>query len=258
MTKKRIWVLLRGLVREQRHWGDFPNKLQAFFPDDEILLYDFPGNGARYQETSTTTITAMVDDLRSFIRDQNISKPVHIVALSLGAMVAVEWMSRHSDECAASILISTSLRGLNPFYQRLLPSTYFAVFSSLLLPGNIRHKETTSLRFISNIVTEDSAKSEMTIDNWVRYAEQCPVSGLNGLRQLLAATRFRVPKKCPNTPMLIMSSNADKLVSPLCSNRLANYWNLPIVTHDTAGHDIPLDDGKWVCKKIAHWLNDLN
>ena len=258
MIKKRTWVLLRGLVREQRHWGEFPDEFRRYFPHDEILLYDFPGNGARYQENSVTTITAMVDDLRLFIRSRSVTTPVHIVALSLGAMVAVEWMSRHPDECAAGILISTSLRGLNPFYQRLLPSTYPAVFSSLLIPGSIRHKETTSLKFISNIVAEDTAKREMTIANWVRYAEQCPVSGLNGLRQLLAATRFRVPNKCPNTPMLIMSSNADKLVSPLCSKKLANYWNLPIVTHDTAGHDIPLDDGKWVCKKIAHWLNDLN
>jgi len=254
MAENRTWILLRGLVREQRHWGDFPKLLQFNFPDDDILLYDFPGNGHRSKEKSVTTIAAMVADLRKFIQTQSIDKPVHIIALSLGAMVAVEWMNRYPQECAASVLISTSLRGLNPFYQRLLPATYITVFKSFLIPGNIRQVETRSLNFISNIVSSDKSMSEITINSWVKYAQQCPVSGLNGLRQLLAANRFQVPAKCPDVPMLILSSAADKLVSPQCSITLADHWNLPIHTHDRAGHDIPLDDSNWVCEKIRRWL----
>ena len=258
MPENRTWVLLRGLVREQRHWENFPDKLRLYFPDDDIILYDFPGNGRRYKEKSATTITAMLNDLRSFVRHQSVSKPVHIIALSLGAMVAVEWMNRQAEECAASVLISTSLRGLNPFYQRLLPATYPAIFRLLLLPVSNRQKESTSLKLVSNIVANDVAKSEIIINHWLAYAEQCPVSGINGLRQLLAANHFRVPKIRPDVPMLVLNSLADRLVSPQCSEKLADYWHLAIETHATAGHDIPLDDAEWVCEKIVKWLSTLH
>lgn len=256
MSKNRTWVLLRGLVREQRHWQDFPDKFRLFFPDDRLVFYDFPGNGQRHQEKSVTSIAEMVNGARIFVREQSINEPVHILALSLGAMVAVEWMARHPDECAASVLISTSLRGLNPFYHRLLPATYPAIFKSLFMPGSIRKNESVSLKFISNIVANDNLKSEATVDDYVSYAQQCPVSGINGLRQLLAASRFHVPEKCPQAPILVLNSNADRLVSPQCSVRLANYWNLPIDTHKTAGHDLPLDDGEWVCEKINRWIKN--
>ncbi len=254
MSEQRVWVLLRGLVREQRHWGGFPKTLQSYYPEDKIVLYDFPGNGQRYKEKSETTIIDMVDDVRSHLIDESIDQPVHIIALSLGGMVAVEWINKYPDECAAATLISTSLRGLNPFYQRLLPSSYPAVFYSLLFSNDARDNETASLKLISNIVANDSIKSEVTINNWVTYAEQCPVSGANGLRQLLAATRFRVPKQKPYTPMLVLSASQDHLVSPECSKSLAEYWNLPLHTHDKSGHDIPLDDADWVCEKISQWL----
>lgn len=256
MPKHRTWLLLRGLVREQRHWGNFPAVLQSYCPDDKIILYDFPGNGHRHEESSLTSITEMVEDARFFLTDQPVQQPVHIIALSLGGMVAVEWMSRYPEESAGTILISTSLRGLNPFYQRLLPSSYPAIFKSLFFPGDIYDHETRNMQLVSNIVANDAIKREVVIDHWVNYAKQFPVTGMNGLRQLLAATRFSVPTVRPVTPVLILRSLADQMVSPECSLTLSNYWDLPIETHDTSGHDIPLDDSAWVCKKINHWLRN--
>lgn len=255
MSNKRVWIFLRGLVREQRHWGHFPDIFHSFFPGDELILYDFPGNGQRFQENSATSITAMLNDVRSFTQTQT-KQPVNILALSLGGMVATEWMNQYPGECESAILISTSLRGLNPFYQRLLPSSYPAVFGSLLFSRDTQKNETASLQLVSNIVASDALKSENTIKHWVSIAEQCPVSGINGLRQLLAAIRFNVPEHCPQVPMLVLASQADRLVSHECSKSLAQHWQLPIEMHETAGHDIPLDDNQWVCEKIQHWLNE--
>jgi len=253
---QRSWVLLRGLVREQRHWEDFPEILQSHFPEDEILLYDFPGNGHRYKEQSATSIHEMMDDLRTFVKGSKITHPVHIIALSLGGMVAIEWMHKHPDECAASVLISTSLRGLNPFYERLLPANYLTILRSLFFPGDLYKTEESSLNLISNIASQDESKKELIINNWVTYAEQCPVSGMNGIRQLIAATRFRVPKQRPEVPMLVLGSLSDRLVSPECSLTLAEHWHIPIETHSLAGHDIPLDDATWVCQSIEQWLKE--
>lgn len=255
MPDNRVWILLRGLVREQRHWGNFPDIFHSYFPDDEIILYDFPGNGQRYKENSATRITDMLNDVRSFVLTQT-KQPVNIIALSLGGMVATEWVNQYPEECESATLISTSLRGLNPFYQRLLPSSYPAVFSSLLISRNTRKNETAILELISNIVDGDAVKRENTINHWVKLAEQCPVSGINGLRQLLAAIRFKAPERCPKIPMLVLASQADRMVSPKCSTSLARYWQLPIEMHETAGHDIPLDDNQWVCEKILRWLEN--
>ena len=256
MPEKRVWILLRGLVREQRHWENFPDVLRSCLPDDKFILYDFPGNGQRYNETSATTIIDMVNDIRSFISNLAIKEPVHIIALSLGAMVAVEWMNRYPEECAGTVLISTSLRGLNPFYQRLLLSNYPSIFKSLILTEDIYQKESRNLKLVSNIVANDKIKSDVIINHWVNYAKQYPVSGANGLKQLIAAMRFRVPTHRPNVPMLVLRSLSDHLVSPVCSSTLASHWQLPIETHKTAGHDIPLDDGNWVCEKVIQWLKN--
>jgi len=257
MSKHRIWILLRGLVREQRHWENFPDIFHSTFPDDRILLYDFPGNGQRFKESSATSIGDMVEDIRLHLSTNDVQQPVYIIALSLGAMVAVEWLNRYPNECAGAVLISTSLRGLNPFYQRLLPSNYAMIFKSLLFPGSIQQKEKRILNLVSNIVANDSNTRETIIDHWVNYAEQYPVSGKNGLRQLLSAMRFKVPAQCPEVPILVLRSIADHMVSPECSLTLATHWNLPLETHETAGHDIPLDDASWVSEKIMQWLNKL-
>lgn len=257
MLYRQTFVLLRGLVREQRHWGTFPETLQECLPDDEIVLFDFPGNGNRNKENSATTIVEMVTDVRAFALRHSNNQPVHIIALSLGAMVAIEWMNQYPEECAGAVLISTSLRGLNPFYQRLLPANYPAIFKSLILPEDIYQKENKILDLVSNKVAKDTTKRDVIVNQWVDYAKQNPVSAANGLRQLIAAIRFRVPRQAPEVPMLVLNSLADHMVSPECSATLARHWHLPIETHDTAGHDIPLDDAEWVCERIAQWLLTL-
>lgn len=254
MSNKRIWILLRGLVREKRHWEDFPNTFRSAFPTDEIILYDFPGNGQRHKEKSATSIIDMVDDVRSFVSSRTPHQPIYIIALSLGGMVAVEWINRYPHECAGAVLISTSLRGLNPFYQRLLPSNYPAIIKSLILPGNLHQKETRNIDLVSNTIASNLTKRDAIIEHWVSYAQQNPVSTSNALRQLLAAMRFRVPIHCPKVPILVLSSLADHLVSPECSLSLAQHWGLPLEAHKTAGHDIPLDDPAWVCQKIDLWI----
>lgn len=253
-NRRRTWVLLRGLVREQRHWGNFPDVLQTYFPDDKIILFDFPGNGKRNKEKSATTITGMTNEVRAYVSNRSTGQPVYIIALSMGAMVAVEWMNQHPEECAGAVLISTSLRGLNPFYQRLLPSNYPTILKSLILPENIHQKENRILHLVSNIVASDSSKKELIVNHWIHYAKQYPVSAINGLRQLIAAMRFHVPAQQPDVPILVLRSLADHMVSPECSATLARHWHLPIETHATAGHDIPLDDAEWVCGKIIQWL----
>jgi pimeloyl-ACP methyl ester carboxylesterase len=260
----RRWVLLRGLVREQRHWNDFPEIFKRYFPNDQLVLHDFAGNGKRFREKSATSILGMVEDIRYTLASDSLASgspgsdykqhPVHIIALSLGAMVAAEWMIRYPDECAASVLISTSMKGLNPLHQRLLPSTYPSIIGSLLLPEPLEKKESRNLKLVSNLAADDETRREILIRQWAGYAREYPVSASNGLRQLIAAARFQLPDKKPRQPVLILRSRADHLVSAECSATLAEHWHKSLQTHETAGHDIPLDDADWVCRRIVEWL----
>ena len=69
-----------------------------------------------------------------------------------------------------------------------------------------------------------------------------------------AAARYRAPAKPPAVPMLLLNGEGDQLVHPDCSQALAHAWQLPWVTHPTAGHDLPLDAGPWVVSQVQAWL----
>ena len=53
------WVLLRGLTREQRHWGGFPKLLAEQLPGAHIVALDLPGNGRLCAQTSPATVPEM-------------------------------------------------------------------------------------------------------------------------------------------------------------------------------------------------------
>ena len=61
----------------------------------------------------------------------------------------------------------------------------------------------------------------------------------------------------PRHPVLVLSSAKDRLVNPLCSAQLASSWNAPQHQHETAGHDLPNDDGAWVCQQVAMWQHSI-
>ncbi|MBE9560336.1 MAG: alpha/beta hydrolase [Proteobacteria bacterium] len=251
INQVKTWVLLRGLTREHRHWEDFPEKLQQCFPGSRIITPDLPGNGDHADITSSTSIQDMMLFLRKDIASTLASGPVHIIGLSMGAMVAIEWMKSYPQECAASILINTSLKGISPFYQRLRPKNYYRILYSLFTSDNSR-REKTVLQMTSNLYPD----TEQLLQRWVSYAEENTVLPSNALRQLLAASRYSAPKLKPGVPILLLSSENDNLVNSKSSLSLAQKWLLPIETHPLAGHDIPLDDGDWVCQKIDHWLSN--
>ena len=58
------WILLRGLAREKRHWGDFLEQFRSAFPNDKILALDLPGAGEFFKETSPRTVEGMFNFVR--------------------------------------------------------------------------------------------------------------------------------------------------------------------------------------------------
>ncbi len=242
------WVLLRGLTREAGHWGDFPAQLQAALPGSTVLCADLPGNGRLHRVPGPWTVAAMGAAVRAQLQASGLPPPYHLLAMSMGAMVAVDWATRHPAELGAAVLINTSLRPFNPWWQRLRPSA-LPVLLSLALPGrSARAREAQVLR-----LTARRVPPEALLDTWAGLRQRQPVSPANALRQLVAAARFRAGADAPAVPMLVLCSHADGLVHPACSHALAQRWSLPLREHPEAGHDLPLDDATWVIAQVRAW-----
>lgn len=251
----RTWVLLRGLVREKKHWEAFPEKLQSAVPNDRVICLDLPGNGVFCRERSPTNIGAMVIHARQQLKEMGVEGPYYLVALSLGAMTAVQWLSQAPGEVAFAALINTSSSRFSPFWQRLRPANYLRLIREWIFNRDRVCKEKAILEITSNL--HDRAYLHQLAEKWADYAHAQPVSVTNSLRQLLAAMRFRAPASLPaSVPVIIVCGGGDRLVSPVCSQRMAEAWQLPIKAHPQAGHDLPLDAPQWLVNTLLEGVTE--
>lgn len=244
------WVFLRGLMREARHWGSFPAVFHDFVPDARVLTLDLPGNGSLHDRASPLRVEDMAEYCRSSLSAQGLAPPYQVLALSLGAMVAVAWSARYPEEVTAGVLINTSLRPFSPFFRRLRPGNYPALLALMLAPRDAERQERRILRLTS---CHGAAQPDV-LAAWSEYARQYPVRRRNALRQMLAAVRYRAPARNPLRNLLLLAAAQDRLVDARCSQRLADGWHVPLAVHPDAGHDLPLDDGAWVARQVRDWL----
>lgn len=247
------WILLRGLVRESRHWGDFPALFARQMPAAELLLPDLPGNGYLHGCRSPLRVGEMVEHFRETALVRGFTPPYHLLALSLGGMIATEWAHRYPDELHACVLMNTSMRPFSPFHKRLKWRNYPDLLRLVAMQRDPHAFEQQVLRLTSNCHEVHAAVSR----TWARYREECPVSRRNALRQLFAAAVFCAPAQKPRVPVLVLAGGKDGLVDPACSWCLAQQWNASLAIHPDAGHDLPLDDGTWVATRIRDWIGTL-
>lgn len=247
------WIFLRGLIRESRHWGDFPAAFQRRLPGARILMPDLPGNGGMNGMSSPLTIDAMVDDCRTRLAGREHGKPVYLLGLSMGGMLAVRWAQRYPAELAGCVLINTSLGNFSPFYHRLQWRSYAALLRILLK----RRDAAACERLIWAATSSRRPIDPEILTQWIAFRRERPVSMVNALRQTIAASRCRVAGQAPTVPLLFLAAEHDRLVSPICSLRIAQAWKAELRIHASAGHDLALDDGEWIAEEVGEWVGRL-
>ena len=238
---------MRGLVRESRHWGAFVGEFERTVPHALVVTLDLAGNGLRHAERSPSTVRAMVEDYRAELRAKGLPGPYRLLAVSMGAMVAVEWSRLHPQEVRHQVLINTSLRPFNAFYQRLRPTNYGHMAWLLLSRAPAYRWE----QVILSMTTQRPHPDVLLL--WIALHETNPVSTINVLLQLGAAMRYRACYKRPQAATLVLGSQCDQLVSVACSTALARVWGVPLRIHPDAGHDLTLDAGPWVAHVVKRW-----
>lgn len=243
--RPRRWLLLRGMAREVRHWGEFPSLLQAAFPDDQVICLDLPGAGMQAKARCPYTVA----QIRAHVRRRWLELgPAHcgdiLVAISLGGMVAMDWLASCPNEFSTGILINTSAGGLSAPWERVQPKAiqrFLAVAREA--SAYEREKLILDLTNVRTFSEEEFRKRE-------RIQQEAPVTHLTALAQIVAGARFRVRPIAPPTRLVFVRSLGDRLCSPRCSEKLAKHFDAELETHPTAGHDLPVDEPQWLVDKI--------
>jgi pimeloyl-[acyl-carrier protein] methyl ester esterase len=238
-------LLLRGLGRNHRHWGPFYPELErslGFAPN----TLDLPGFGTEHADHSPLNIRDMATSVRArhYENQDSPHKNLTIVALSLSCLVALEWLYTYPEEIHKLILVNGSYPGFHPARYRLQKEARIQLLRALLERDPLR-REKLIYNLVCNFPDDDG-----TVELWQEIERQYPVKAIAVLRQLYAASRFRVPQFCDWKKVVLVASQKDRMVSPRCSEMLMSKAGCPLVYHETAGHDLPNDDPKWLASLV--------
>ena len=247
------WILLRGLTRESRHWGDFVPQFARHTAGEKVVVLDLPGNGEFVSRSSPTSVRSMVAFVRGRLQVQGLQPPYRLLAMSLGGMVAVDWAQQYPEDIAGLVLINTSMRPFSSMTQRLRPANWLQLALMAARWGNAGHADCAE-RAIHRLTCNESLSRDKDLAAWLRIRRNAPVSAANAARQLWAAARFICAASPPDCPTLMLSSAMDHLVNPVCSARLASAWQAEHLQHPWAGHDLSHDDADWIFRQVDGWL----
>jgi pimeloyl-[acyl-carrier protein] methyl ester esterase len=244
------WIFLRGLARETRHWGKFPEMFQQSFPGTFTQVLEIPGVGKKYREKPPIVLDRYADLLREeFLQlKQERTGDWGILAISMGSMIAMLWANRYPHDFTSGIFINSSAGNLSSIKER------FSV-EAMKMVGNLFFKEDYEQRekAILELTTHRKSITGELIKEYSNYSRQFPIKRAYFLRQIYAASRFKVPSKLPFDPILL-NGQYDSLASPVCSEILANHFQVPFYRDTESGHDLPLDHPEWIIDTIGPLL----
>lgn len=242
------WFLIRGLAREVRHWGEFPNILLK--KSSRVTSLELPGFGKKNKEKSPLSIEELVEALRVEFLKKKSDAPQAICAISLGGMIAQAWIHKYPKDFSHAIIINSSSSKTSPLYHRITPSA-LGLVTKLFFDGDQEKR----VRDILNKTTNIKEIEEKLLKKWQGYESEFPLSRLNFLKQLIAAAKFKIYDDL-SIPTLFIASRKDRFVNPKCSKALADHYKKSFVMHPNAGHDLPLDDPSWLCSKMEEFINE--
>jgi len=244
---KRVWILLRGLVRESGHWGGFIKKLKARDPHALVLPLDWPGLGVFHEQDMPLDPLECVDFLEQQLGLALGDKAVRlsIIGLSLGGALALYWCQKQPHLFERVVVINGSLANLSAPWLRLR-GLALARIIALLFEPSLKTREQKILLLTSALCRENP---KHIVDAWANLAAHHRVRFPTFLRQMILASRIRVTTPITPTP-LFLASRKDAVVNWRSSRAMSRFFSAPLVLHEHAGHDLPLDDPDWCLDHI--------
>lgn len=241
------WLLLRGLTRDQRHWGGFDEKLAARL-GVRVVTIDPPGFGTQNGRVSPRSMSAISDDIRG--RFERGDEKWSLLGISLGGMMALNWVERYPADFQRCVVVNTGAPAV--FRPHQMKTGLVSLVAGKQFRSLEAH-EAAALAVSSNRPKAELADLALT---WAQYQREAAPLNASALAQVAAAATFRLPARI-SLPLLVLASKGDRLVDYHMSERIAARFGASLALHPDAGHDLPLDDSPWVCEQIARWLAEV-
>lgn len=241
------WVFLRGLARGNPHWGTFIQDFKLQMPAAEVELWELPGNGTQYQKRTPCELKEAINALKAQSAFCQNNQPFHFCGISLGAMVGLAWANQEPERFLSVTTINTSFSQISPITKRLIPENYTKLLATLF-SWSAEGRESQILSIVSN----QFAQTKTFVEPFSKFSKDHPLSMTNFFRQLGLAHAIEL-KEIPKVPVHVIVSAHDRLVHPSCSYELAKKLNVKPLIHETAGHDLPLDDPHWLIEQLKNF-----
>jgi pimeloyl-ACP methyl ester carboxylesterase len=249
-TNKDLDVyLIIGLTKESRHWSkDFIDEIKKVINPKEIVFVDLPGSGKYLKDKSPTNISDIVDFSRAK-QTFNPNRSRMVIAISLGGMVAWNWVTRYPDDFQSFVMINSSMSGVSSVFKRVQPSAAIDFFK-IAATKNGAEKEQLVLDLCSN--NPENAKK--ILPSWTKLGVESSMHFSNILRQLIAGMNFKA-KLVPKIPMLIIAAKHDRLAHYSCSQDIAKLVNAKFIlcTDLLVGHAFHVDAPEYLVSEIKTW-----
>lgn len=252
MPSKTI-LLIRGLAREKRHWYGFDEQVQNTFPNDKVVCIDIPGAGKYNKINAPVSIPKIQNFIRKEFLKENSTEELHIVAISLGGMIALNWASSFPVEPQSLVLMNSSVASISPIHHRLKPAAIKLILK-IVLQTNSYSRERKIADLVSNLTSQ---KKDEIAQVFSEYAMNTPITLENAMRQITAAIKFKPNFATIKCKGLILTSKNDNMVDNKCSYAIHKKLHWPLKTHPIAGHDLSLDDPDWVCHQLKNFYSVL-
>ncbi|MEM9328740.1 MAG: hypothetical protein AAGA85_23945, partial [Bacteroidota bacterium] len=150
-----------------------------------------------------------------------------------------------------AVLISSSFKGVCKSKERV-DSKARKDFIDIFLTQDIAKREKAFLDINSNLNTSNDS----LLNAWVELQQQHPVAKSALLKQTLAGMVYTPEITSPSARVLIVGSQADKIVASSCLQNVANALDSKLYLHPTAGHGLPIDAPIWLADTVSSWTLD--
>lgn len=244
-------LLLRGLMREARHWGDFTSKLENKAEMNKVLCLDLPGVGTEQGRFFSPSIKQVVLDIRSRFQthlQNNKTQDWIILGISLGGMIALKWVELFPNDFKKIILMNISAQNTGSILGRLKPESMLRVLK-IFKENDPTKRELEILKMVSNLKALDKS----TQDLWIQIARSNTFDRWTAMQQMIVASQFKAPQKI-SIPSLVLTSRGDRMVDYRHSLKIAEMYGSRLDVHANAGHELALDDSSWCVERICDWV----
>ena len=246
-TSKSVVIFLNGTTQTTMYWG---SHVPTFSRRYGLLCYDARCQGQSDPGSAPISLQLHVSDLYHLLAYLAIDK-VHLVGISHGARVALEFAAEFSRMVEKLVLCSISARTsercmafvrswLEILSQSDLRAMAWAAVPAVFGNRFLKHHQKTLDKIVNAVVLRNSKTSL--------------------LAQLDAALRYPQSESIPpdfDIPTLIVTGSEDPLIDSDDVRRLADLCKARHVQLDGIGHSVPAEAPELFEQMVFEFLKDL-